>query len=626
MFKRNKVYIIYWVLFLVGLATSIYFVFSYISTNTLNNIEKIHINNIIKKNTWNWNNQIDLLQKKSDKNNWKIWNKSNEINNKSNNTNSNIDLLRNENTWITSFNNIKTTDIKNLSANKKNIYIAINWLDKSQFKILSNYLKKAKLLLSSKYTFHIIYSKNIDREKSCMYWYKSTKLSNSLSPFYNSKVIIYWELIKYFNKYKISSNDKLLILNNNSLNINCNNLNTIKDDISKITRKNNNILILSLSDTEKLKENFIYQLSIMTWTIPINFANDLDLRNKLNDYIYPIENKLQLNKWKTANWDINTYIDILDKHLQPYQAKITVFKKEWSVFKPISDKEVSKAYTNSLDAWIYKFLAYDPITDIYLETKEIVINKLNKFQYKFIFRKTKVIINIVDNKNLPILADIRIKWIERKNVTLNNYNQKSSLLLDLKPWTYVMSIKTKNNFIFNNTFKVNWEDNIIKKFKTIKQKVQVEIRDKDNALLKSMLITINKDWKLYDTKKWNNLLFNLQLWKYTVKAVDPISWNLITQYLAIDKITTYTKTIKLKMIAYPVYIDLWQRGIIIKIYNKEMLTKSLKTISWTWNKIINLSKWSYLLKVFDKSNKLLYNDTFSVDDFLKNTIKIKEDN
>jgi len=597
----------------------IYFLFSYISNNIISNIDNIKTSqnnqNFKQSNKINKGNEtVDLLnKKKNDEQNIVVNN---------NNSDSNLDLLdinnqvENNHTWLWGY----TNNIQNFT----NIYIVLNNINKEEKDILNKYLKKFKLIWSRDYKIHTIYSKNIDKRYNCQYTYKQSNFLSKLTPFDNSKKIIYSSLIKYFNKIKKSDNDKLFIFNNDNLDINCNSIKYIKKDIDKITYLNDNIYIInhvSNNNTNELKKEFFNQLSILTWVHYIKYKTKLELRNKLNDYIYPLENKIQINS-DSKNLKINTYIEILDKNKEPYQANITTYKKEGGIFKPIKDDIYKKQYTDKLDAWIYKFIAYDPVTDIYLQTEPVIINKLNKFEKKFIFRKTRLVISIVDENDKPILWKIYIKGEEYKNQTQEKYEDKSNLTLLKKPWKYSVIIKTNNNYNFKDEFTINGEKTILKQYKTIKQNYKLRVIDKDWKEPKTMLFSIDKDWKLYINKKWNNVIVWLQLGQYVIKVIDPYSWNTINKELKVEDIDTITKTITLKMVSYPVEINFWKNWKIVKIYNRDMLNKSLKRVSWTWKKIINLSKWRYLLKIFNKNNQELKTIRFSVDDFLDNIVDI----
>ena len=331
----------------------------------------------------------------------------------------------------------------------------------------------------------------------------------------------------------------------------------------------------------------------------------------------------------SSQWDIqkNTYIEFFDAQNNNYQWELTTYKKEGTIFKVIDKNTYVKEHIIALDAWIYKFLAYDPVTNIYLETEPIVINKINKFEYKFIFRKTKLKIELFDENMKPILWDIRIKWIERKNIVVNNFDQQSKVITNVNPWKYEISVKTNNNFVFNAEFIINGEETLLKEYITLQQEIQISVVDQDNVKLENALITINRWNKLYDSKKGNDIIFKLPLWRYTINAIDSTSWNATSKFLEITNIDeqSYMKKIKLSLEAYPVSLDLWSKWHIVKIYNKLFHEKEIKKISWTGVKELLLSEWEYKIKVYSKDNKFLYNSSFEVDDFIKNKIIIKKE-
>ena len=616
---RNKKYIFYIIWIILTSITVIFLIVSYVNNHLLNNMSNIAYKEDVNPDIWqisiNKNEEekdLDLLKKQQhQKYSWGGW----------------LDLL-----WVRD--EEANQQLSSLSSNtkltnkkwKNNIYILINNIDKNTYNILKSYLSKANLILKDTYNFYIIKSKSISNTQSCQYWFRDELFKWKLSVINKSRTIIYDEAIKYFNKIKTSKNDKLFIFNNNTLNINCNNIDSVKADIKAVTKNNNKILIFDTKDADQIKKDFFNNLAIYTGVVNIPFDTDIDLRNKLNDYIYPIENKLELT---SSQWDIqkNTYIEFFDAQNNNYQWELTTYKKEGTIFKVIDKNTYVKEHIIALDAWIYKFLAYDPVTNIYLETEPIVINKINKFEYKFIFRKTKLKIELFDENMKPILWDIRIKWIERKNIVVNNFDQQSKVITNVNPWKYEISVKTNNNFVFNAEFIINGEETLLKEYITLQQEIQISVVDQDNVKLENALITINRWNKLYNSKKGNDIIFKLPLWRYTINAIDSTSWNATSKFLEITNIDeqSYMKKIKLSLEAYPVSLDLWSKWHIVKIYNKLFHEKEIKKISWTGVKELLLSKWEYKIKVYSKDNKFLYNSSFEVDDFIKNKIIIKKE-
>jgi len=616
---RNKKYIFYIIWIILTSITVIFLIVSYVNNHLLNNMSNIAYKEDVNPDIWqisiNKNEEekdLDLLKKQQhQKYSWGGW----------------LDLL-----WVRD--EEANQQLSSLSSNtkltnkkwKNNIYILINNIDKNTYNILKSYLSKANLILKDTYNFYIIKSKSISNTQSCQYWFRDELFKWKLSVINKSRTIIYDEAIKYFNKTKTSKNDKLFIFNNNTLNINCNNIDSVKADIKAVTKNNNKILIFDTKDADQIKKDFFNNLAIYTGVVNIPFDTDIDLRNKLNDYIYPIENKLELT---SSQWDIqkNTYIEFFDAQNNNYQWELTTYKKEGTIFKVIDKNTYVKEHIIALDAWIYKFLAYDPVTNIYLETEPIVINKINKFEYKFIFRKTKLKIELFDENMKPILWDIRIKWIERKNIVVNNFDQQSKVITNVNPWKYEISVKTNNNFVFNAEFIINGEETLLKEYITLQQEIQISVVDQDNVKLENALITINRWNKLYNSKKGNDIIFKLPLWRYTINAIDSTSWNATSKFLEITNIDeqSYMKKIKLSLEAYPVSLDLWSKWHIVKIYNKLFHEKEIKKISWTGVKELLLSEWEYKIKVYSKDNKFLYNSSFEVDDFIKNKIIIKKE-
>jgi len=632
---RYRKQLIWTFIFFIIVITWFYFILEWIknsSINTINStIEKTKEEEKIQKkqeqttnNNWT---SVDLLEKKENIKNKINKNLIKEIKDKEETKNKWIKTSIYNNLNIKEWSSIHDTK-KYSSKDKTNIYIAINWLDNKKLKILNNYLSKARIMIWWNYNFIMIESKHLDKKRLCLYSYRESKYKKSIWPFQRKINVIYSELLSYFNKNKEHDSDKLIIFNNNNLNLTCNTIKGIKANIDKVKKNNKNVIIFDNKNISEVEKQFLYNLSAITWTYNVNYDSDLDFRNKLNDYIYPLEDKIQLsNKNSSSNDKINTLLTFYDKDWKDYQWNLTIYKKIGWIFKPIKTELVKKAYKWKLDAWIYKFVAYDPVTKVYLETKPHIINKKTSYEHKFIFRKTKLIIRLLDENKKPILGEIYLKWLLRKDTYIKKFNNVSNLVLNLLPGDYKITVKTKNNFIFNQDFKINGEDIIEKQFITVKQKVKVKVIDQNKRLVPNVLITVLKDWELYDTKKGNELLFKLQLWKYTIRAIDSKSWNMVSKYFEINEIPEDMDNIKIVTLileSYPVKIDLWKKWYIVKLYNSKSLMKSLTKFSWTWIKTINLSPNTYILKVYDKNWKYLFKQRFTVDDFFNNMVKIEE--
>lgn len=540
----------------------------------------------------------------------------------SNKDNLNKDIFAN----IETNNGINNNAINNNSKNV-NIFISTKLNDESYLDNVSKYLDKGKLILKDDYKFIPIKSRNLWDELLCQYWYKEFKKYKKFWIFHNSEDIVFWEIIKNFNNNILTSYNKNLnkyyIIVDENLNINCNSIEILKEDIDNIWKDNSNIYILYKENKNNIINNFYDKLSIYTGVNVIKYNSDIDLRNKLNDYINPIENKLELNN-NNSKTKSNVLISFFDENNNEYQWNLKIFKKVNWIFKLISEDIYTKEYKDNLDSWIYKFVAYDNLTWIELDTWEVSINIVNNFEHKFLFRKTKLKLYIYDELNKPIKWNFIVKYIWKKETKTDEYKETSSVILNAIPWEYNISIKTSNGYFFDDIIRINWEKENLKIYKTIKKSVLFQTVDQNNIKLNNVLIKVIKEWKIIDAKKWNNIEMLLPVGKYTIEATDVNSGNSISKNIEIWEIQNNdTKNIKLELKSYPVILNMWRKWYIVNIYKNNDNIK-MKTISWTWTKKILLGNDSFKLEVLDTEWNFIKNMNIEVDSFFENRFDIAE--
>lgn len=490
-------------------------------------------------------------------------------------------------------------------------------------KIYNNYTLNTRKINLKNFKFHSLSTKHY---KWCIDEITIKPNINKITIFENLENFKLLNLIDYINN--ISKNNKsLLIINWINLNYNCDDVEELKRYLKDNKTENynfENIIFLYSSKTINQNEHFSFNLNMLKEIVKDTNIRLFDIKDKyqVEDLLW--ENIFQFNNnvlfWKE---DINTRVYFYDDKNNFVGWELIIMKKNKNNFELFQRLLINDKYYGNLNPWIYYFIAYDPINNIYLETKPTTINNNNPFSYKFTFRKSKVELYIKNRNGLPIIWNIEIEYKDKKKWYKVNYRDVSQILFDWNPWRYIIKVNIpKENAYFEEEILLNWENKVVKEFTLKEVKVFVWVYEKrTNQTKNNVAISVLKWWNILQTLNWWKNNIELPIWEYNILVKDINSWDIISKTVNI-KDTSWTQPVHIYFETQNIILDLWTKPVVIEIFNKNEPKHILKRYSWTGIKRIDFMIGKYIAKIYDVDFNLQKTTEFEVSNFYQNEISL----